>query len=214
MKGLIQHANRFLDGSLGLRPRLLLVAAAAMLVPCFLLPLWKLTMYAPQYPDGLRLHIYSWRLDSGNGGQDLREINLLNHYIGMRDLATSEFTEFKWMPFVVGVLGLLFLRAAVIGKASSLVDVLMVFTYFGAFSLWSFAYKLYRYGHDLAPTAAVKVPPFMPPLFGAKQLANFEVYSYPGLGSYALLLAFLLLAGAAAVQLREYQGAERVRGPA
>ena len=31
----------------------------------------------------------------------------------------------------------------------------------------------------LAPTAAVKVPPFMPPMFGYKQLANFEVYSYP-----------------------------------
>ena len=39
----------------------------------------------------------------------------------------------------------------------------MVFVYFGAFSLWSFGYKLYRYGHDLDPTAAVQVPPFMPP---------------------------------------------------
>jgi hypothetical protein len=100
------------------------------------------------------------------------------------------------MPFVVGGLGLLFLRAAVFGKVSHLVDVVVMFLYFGAFSLWSFAYKLYRYGHDLLPTAAVKVDPFMPPLFGHKQLANFEVYSYPGPGSYALLaVTLMLLAG-------------------
>ena len=58
----------------------------------------------------------------------------------------------------------------------------MLFVYFSGFSLWSFGYKLYRYGHDLAPTAAVQVPPFMPPMFGYQQIANFEVYSYPARG--------------------------------
>jgi copper chaperone NosL len=52
--------------------------------------------------------------------------------------------------------------------------------------LWSFGYKLYSYGHTLAPTAAVKVAPFMPPMFGYRKLANFEVYSYPAAGSYVL----------------------------
>ena len=154
-------------------------------------------MFAPQYQDGLRLHIYSYRLVGGNAGQDVKEINLLNHYIGMKDLAAEDFTEFKWLPFVIGILGLLFLRAAVMGKLTHLVDVLVLYLYFGAFALWSFAYKMYWYGHNLAPTAAVRVAPFTPPLFGYKQLANFEVYSYPALGSYALarwprLAAFVL----------------------
>ena len=34
----------------------------------------------------------------------------------------------------------------------------------------------------------------MPPVFGGKQLANFEVFSYPQAGSYALGLAMLFLA--------------------
>ena len=72
-------------------------------------------MFAPQYPNGLRLDIYSHTLVGGNGGQDIKEINLLNHYIGMHDLAVEDFTEFKWMPFVLGGLALLFLRAAVLG---------------------------------------------------------------------------------------------------
>ena len=72
----------------------------------------------------------------------------------------------------------------------------MLFVYFGAFSLWSFGYKLYRYGHDLAPHARPsRSTPFMPPMFGYQKIANFEVYSYPSAGSYALAgVAVLLLA--------------------
>jgi hypothetical protein len=52
---------------------------------------------------------------------------------------------------------------------------------------------MYWYGHHLAPGAAVKVAPFTPPLFGYKKLANFEVYSYPAAGSYALAAVVPLL---------------------
>jgi copper chaperone NosL len=186
MSSVLEKEQLLLDRPLGWSPRAFLVAAAVVVVLANLLPLWNLTMFAPQYPDGLRLDIYSFRLEGGNNGQDVKEINLLNHYIGMKDLSTDEFSEFKWMPFVIGVLGLLFLRSAVLGKVSHVVDVLVLYLYFGLFSLWSFAYKMYWYGHNLAPTASVKVAPFTPPLFGYKKLANFEVYSYPGLGSYAL----------------------------
>ena len=203
MKVLFERANHLLAAPLGLGSRGLLVVATLFLVPVYLMPLWKLTMFAPQYPDGLRLSIYSYKLVGGNAGQDIKEINVLNHYIGMRDLAAADFNEFKWIPFVVGALGLLFLRCAVLGNLSTVVDLLVLYLYFGLFSLWSFGYKLYRYGHDLAPTAAVKVAPFMPPVYGHRKLANFEVYSYPGVGSYALAAAVLVLAGAAVLAWRE-----------
>jgi len=196
MRAFVEKSNRFLETPLDLAPRVLLVAAVALILPCYLFPLYDMTMFAPQYPDGLRLHIYSYKLEGGNGGQDVKEINLLNHYIGMKDLETADFTEFKWIPFVVGAFGLLFLRTAVIGKIAHLVDVLVLYVYFGAFSLWSFAYKMYWYGHNLSPTASVKIAPFTPPLIGYKKLANFEVYSYPAFGSYALTAVALLLAAA------------------
>ena len=203
MRAFIEKSNRILDLPLGLGPRALLVLAFVLLIPSYLFPLWTLTMFAPQYPEGLRMGIYSWKLEGGNQGQDIKEINVLNHYIGMKDLEVKDFTEFKWIPFVVGALGLLILRAAVLGKLAHAVDCLVLYLYFGAFSLWSFGYKLWWYGHNLAPTAAVKVPPFMPPMFGFKQLANFGVYSYPGLGSYALGLVALCLALAVVVAWRE-----------
>jgi copper chaperone NosL len=197
MSSFISRFNRFLSLTLDFKQRILLVVAALLLAAIYLLPLWNLTMFAPQYPDGLRMDIYSYKLEGENRGQDIKEINLLNHYIGMKDLVTEDFTEFKWMPFVVGGIGLLFLRTAVIGHVSDLVDMVVLYGYFTVFSLWSFGYKLYSYGHNLAPTAAVKVPPFMPPMFGYKKLANFEVYSYPAAASYALIAVFVLLFAAA-----------------
>jgi hypothetical protein len=198
----LNQANRFLDMPLSLGARVLTVLAAGVLALTLTQPLWNLTMFAPQYGDGLRLDISVHGLQGGNKGQDLKEINILNHYIGMRDLSTDDFTEFKWMPFAIGALALLFLRAAVHGRMTALVDALVLFCYFGAFSLWSFGYKLYLYGHNLAPTAPVKVPPFMPPMFGYKQLANFEVYSYPAPGTYLMLATAVLLFAAVFIAWR------------
>ena len=202
MQSVFLRSSRFMAKTLDLKARALLVVAALLLSAIYFFPLWNLTMFAPQYPDGLRMDIYSYKLEGGNHGQDVKEINLLNHYIGMRDLVAEDFTEFKWMPFVVGAIALLFLRAAVHGSMSALIDVTVLYLYFAAFSLWSFGYKLYSYGHNLLPTAAVKVEPFMPPMFGYKKLANFEVYSYPQAASYALGVVFVLLLAAVVLAWR------------
>jgi hypothetical protein len=204
MSPVLERSARFFHSPIGMRPRVMLTCAALLIVAAYFLPLWNLTMFAPQYREGLRLDIYSHALAAGHNGQDIKEINLLNHYIGMRDLASEDFTEFKWMPFVLGGMALLYLRAVVLGTVKELLDAVVVFFYFGAFSLWSFGYKLYRYGHDLSPTAAVKVPGFMPPMFGAQQIANFEVYSYPRAGSYVLFAVGLLLIGAFWIAWRDH----------
>jgi hypothetical protein len=210
MQGSFARLNQTLARPLGATPRVLILASAFLLVAVYIFPLWNLTMFAPQYPDGLRLNIYSYKLEGGNAGQDVKEINILNHYIGMRDLVADDFTEFKWLPFIVGALGLLYLRAAIMGTVGGLVDVLVLNIYFSAFALWSFGYKMYVYGHTLAPTAAVKVAPFMPPMFGGKQLANFEVYSYPQAASYAMALSTSLLGAALIIAWRRARAEGRL----
>jgi hypothetical protein len=196
MSRILHSFTRFLDLELDVRVRMMVVVAAILLTSVYFAPLWNLTMFAPQYPEGLRLDIWSYALVGGSGGQDLKEINVLNHYIGMRDLVAEDFTEFHWLPFVVGGLALLALRAAVHGRMRDLVDVTVLMIYFSAFSLWSFAHRLWEYGHTLAPDAAVKVDGFMPPLIGSQQIANFEVYSYPQAASYGMGAAMALLIGA------------------
>ena len=167
MKSIVERANEFFEIRLDVRSRVLIIVAALFLIPTYVAPLWNMTLYSNQFPDGLRLDIYSHKLEGTKTPlqDDLREINSLNHYIGMRPLIDEDFTEFKWIPFVIGGIILLALRAIVLGKMSKLVDLFMLFTYFSGFSLWSFYDKMYAYGHNLEPTAAIKVDPFTPPLF-------------------------------------------------
>lgn len=198
MKNWLDKANRFFDLPLSLKSRVLILVAVIALLPAFLFPLWRMTFVSNQYLDGLALSIYAYQLEGGRtqNRDDLREINALNHYIGMRPLLESDFSEFVWIPFVVGALGVLALRAMVIGKMAGLVDVFVIFSYFGLFSLWSFYNKLYAYGHNLDPTAAIKVELFTPPLFGRQIVGNFTVTSVPGVASFALVAFALLLLGA------------------
>ena len=65
----------------------------------------------------------------------------------------------------------------------SLIDLTVITAYFSAFSLFRFVYKLWVLGHNLDPKAPVRVAPFMPAVFGTKQIANFTVTSLPRLGS-------------------------------
>jgi hypothetical protein len=195
MSTFLEKETTFFELPLTLKSRILILVAVVLLLPAFFFPLWNMTFFSNQYTDGLVLHIYSSQLEGGKtpNRDDLREINSLNHYIGMRPLLESDFSEFTWVPLVIGLLMILALRAMVLGKMSNLVDVFVLFTYFGLFSMWSFHHRLYMYGHNLDPTASIKVQPFTPPVFGSKQIANFMVNSYPGLASYALFAFAVLL---------------------
>ena len=126
-------------------------------------------------------------------GQHLNEINGLNHYIGMKPIQAADFMEMRWMPFVFGLIILLTLRSVVFGEMSNVVDLFALYTYFGVFSIGSFWYRLYEYGHNLDPHAPVHIKPFTPMLIGVKQIANFREASYPMVGAYLLCLSVLLI---------------------
>jgi len=196
MPDIFQRYTAALDRPLTVGTRGLVFLAAMVLIPTFFAPLWQLHFVAQQYPEGLDLYVYSHDLVGGDDGNDLTEINVLNHYIGMAELRPADFTELKWIPLVIGLIGVLTLRAAAIGSLRSVLDVIVISMYFGGFSLWSFWYKLNYYGSNLDSKASVHVDPFMPPILGYKKVGQFDVWSYPALGTY-LFLAFglLLVAG-------------------
>lgn len=190
----LAKGTKFFDRPLGLASRVTIVLAALLLLPVFFYPLYTMTLYSNQFPDGLQLYIYSGTLQGGQSAvrDDLKEINSLNHYIGMHTLQQADFTEFQWIPLMLGFFIILSLRSVVMGKMSGLVDTLVLFAWFGLFAFWHFYSKLYTYGHNLDPTAAIKVKPFTPPLFGSQQMGNFTVYNYPAAGTY-LMLGFAVL---------------------
>lgn len=203
MRDVFHDLTERLDEPLSLRGRVLVLVAAVVLATTFLFPIWHMTFVAQQYPEGLELFIYSHALIGGDDGNDLTEINVLNHYIGMRELLPEDFSELKWIPLVLGAIIVLALRSVVIGTLKSVLDVLVLSAYFGAFSLWSFWYKLSTYGHDLDPRAAVQVDPFTPPVFGYNMVGQFEVWSYPSPGTWLMLAFGLLLIAALVLSWRD-----------
>jgi len=196
MSDIFQRISTALDRPLTKGSRGLVFLAALVLIPSFFVPLWHMQFYAQQYPEGLNLYIYSHDLVGGDDGNDLTEINVLNHYIGMAEISPTDFNELKWIPLVIGLIGVLTLRAATIGTLRSVVDVIVIAVYFGAFSIWTFWYKLSYYGAKLDPKASVQVEPFMPPIFGHKLVGQFHVWSYPAAATYLFLVFGLLLVGA------------------
>ena len=197
IKDLLRGEHRFLARPLNLWSRLVLLCAALSVVLSVLFPLWRLHLIAPQYAEGLRLDIYAWKIQGGGlNGNDLNEINNLNHYIGMKSIQQADFTEMQVMPFMFGVFILLALRAAVLGQMRFIIDLFMLASWFGVFSIGSFYYRLWQYGHQLDPKAPMHVEPFTPLIFGTQQIANFTQSSYPQMGTYLLwvFMALLLLA--------------------
>jgi copper chaperone NosL len=196
LDGTLRRKEQFFNKRLNVVSRLWILIAVALLAAHFLFPLWHIHLVAPQYRDGLDLWIYSHQLVSGNEGQDLVEINLLNHYIGMQELHEADFFEMRIIPFAVGFFILFGLRAVVFGLMSNLIDHLVLFSYFSLFSLATFIYRLYSYGHHLDPRAPINPDPFWPALIGTKQIANMTQTSLPGVASYLLggALVCLLLA--------------------
>lgn len=173
----------FLDRPLFGWSRIVLAILVIPLLLAFGEPLWKISMRAPQYPDGLWMDIYMHKVEGGNNGQHIKEINTLNHYIGMHKIDRGELADLDWIPFAVGLLVVLALRCAAIGNVRALIDLAVMTGYITVFAFGRFVYKLYAFGHNLDPTAPLKIKPFTPAIFGTKQVANFTTTSTPQLGS-------------------------------
>jgi hypothetical protein len=195
MQSRLERFYEFLATPLIPRTRIVLALLAIPLALAFFFPLWRIEMSAPQYPQGLSMDIYAHTVTGGHGGLDIREINILNHYIGMKTIDRADLSDLDWIPFALGFLTLISLRCAAIGNVRSLLDLAVVTGYVLLFSMARFVYKLCGYGHHLNPDAPVKIAPFTPVIFGTKQIANFTTSSYPQMGTLLVsLFAFGLLA--------------------
>jgi copper chaperone NosL len=190
------------NGKISVLSRVLLVLAGILLFGSIFFPMWRMELSAPQYPEGLVLQMYANKL-AGN----VASINDLNHYIGMSTLHTEDFIEFTILPYIIGFFGVLTLVSAFIGKKKWALITLVLLLIFAVVALIDFYRWNYNYGHNLSPTAAIKIPgmAFQPPLIGFKQLLNFGVYSIPDVGGIIMIVAGVLIALVAVMEYKWYK---------
>jgi copper chaperone NosL len=188
--------------------RTLLAVASVLLLGAFVLPLWRIELVAPQYPEGLGMLI---RVNTVTGIEpnDLANINGLNHYIGMKPIEPDTIPELRIMPWILAGLSAFGLLAAALGARRLLYGWLGGFVTLAIAGLIDFWRWEYDYGHNLDfEHAIIKVPgmTYQPPLIGTKQLLNFTASSWPALGAACLGVAFVL--GVAALVIARRRGAD------
>jgi copper chaperone NosL len=179
-------------------PLWLSVVAAACLLASLKLPLWHLRMEAPQYRDQEALRV---RVFPGVMTGDLREITVLNQYIGVH--IPSMLPQSRWLPqalFAAGVVGILasLLPRTFRRVASAFVPI--AFAAVVALAVFQAKRQMYDIGHKRdAHTKLARVQDFTPPFLGTAKIAQFTVTSSLGAGAYLIGAAILLQTGAAFV---------------
>ena len=178
------------ENNLTILSKVLLVLVGLLFIGSLFVPMWRIELDAPQYPEGLMLQLHANKI-----GGDVDIINGLNHYIGMATLHTENFFEFKVLPYVFGTFAFISLILVFINNRKAVFGFLITFVLFVILSGIDFYRWNYEYGHNLDPNAAIKVPgmAYQPPLIGYKQLLNFGAYSIPDIGGWMLTGAGILL---------------------
>lgn len=175
------------------KSRLLILIAVLLPLLLFVFPMWSITVTAPQYPHGLTLYIWVNQI-TGDSPSTLQNINILNHYVGMKYIVPETIPELKYFPFITIGLVLLGLGAFMTKNPTIYLVWTIIFTILGALGIYDFYLWMYDYGHNLSDTAPIKVPgqAYQPPLFGTKMLLNFKADSYPSWGGIAMGVSMLL----------------------
>lgn len=189
--------------------RIGLAGAALALLLLYVVPIWRIDLEAPQYPEGIGMLI---RINTVEGikTHDLDNINNLNHYIGMKRIVPETIPELRLMPWIIGALIVLGLGAVALGKRWALYAWTLLFLAVALFGMWDFWSWEYDYGHNLDPTAIIKVPGmhYQPPLIGSRKLLNFTAHSWPALGGW---VAFLSLGVGLVLSVLTFRNARQKR---
>jgi hypothetical protein len=170
-----------------LLPSALLMLAALIIMISMFVPYWSMTMEAPQYPDGLVVNVYVNRLEG-----DMREIDELNHYLGMPPLDEGGQLERTISIYAITAMGLLLIASVFIHNQWAAVLALPLLGYPFVF-LADLFYILYTYGHSIDPNSALggAIDPFTPPIFGRGVVGQFATVARPEIGLYLVVVAVI-----------------------
>ncbi|HAQ39346.1 MAG TPA: hypothetical protein PLU49_02830 [Saprospiraceae bacterium] len=179
------------------KSRILMVSGALLLLTLFVFPMWNITLEAPQYPVPLGMNIHINKLSDDNPN-DLQNINLMNHYVGMKDIP-DHLKEFEFFPYVVIFMVIIGVLLGLKANYKWFLAWFIAMIILGTLGMYDFYLWEYDYGHNLNPHAAIKFTnedgspmAYQPPLIGTKTILNFTAHSYPKIGAYFLALGMLL----------------------
>ncbi len=164
-------------------PKILMALGALTILLVFTAPIWSIELIAPQYPDGVKMYIWVNKI-TGEDPSTLQNINILNHYIGMKYIEPESIPELTYFPYILYALVVIGVIIAFVGNRKLYLLFAVLLVILGAAGIYDFYLWEYDYGHNLDPHAPIKIEgmAYQPPLLGEKWLLNFLAKSYPAIG--------------------------------
>lgn len=170
-------------------PSAILMFAALLMMVSIFMPYWRMTMFAPQYPKGLKVDVYINHLAG-----DVREIDALNHYLGMPPLDEGGQLERSISVYAVLAFGFLLIAGVFIGNQWAGILALPTVLFPAVFisDLWLI---LYKYGHSIDPKSALgsAIKPFTPPVLGPGKVGQFGTIASFEPGMFLAIAAVLVV---------------------
>lgn len=170
-----------------------MIVGSLMLLLVFLVPIWKIRLEAPQFPEGINMYIWVNQI-TGDTESTLQNMNILNHYIGMQKIEPDSIPELQYFPYILIFMCILGVIIGLFADRKYFMAWVVLLLLLGLLGIYDFYMWEYNYGHNLNPMAPIKVPGmvYQPPLIGSKYLLNFKAISYPVTGTYILGVCAIL----------------------
>lgn len=175
-----------------LTPTMLFVIARVLLLVSIFFPYWHMELDAPQYPNGLFLTAYV-----NNMTGDVKEIDGLNHYIGMRPLLDAAQFERAASVWMIIAMVLLVELAAIVHTRWAVLLAIPAITFPIGF-IADLYYWMRTFGLNLDPEAplSTSIKPFVPTVLGEGGIGQFKTYADLGTGYWlAVGCAVITIAG-------------------
>lgn len=182
-------------------PAILLAVAAVLLLVSLFRPYWEITMFAPQYPNGLTVTSYV-----NHVGGRVNEVDILNQYIGMKPLEAAAPLEKKFGVILIAAMALLVVAAVKIHSPFAALLSLPALS-FPLIFLADLQYWLADFGLHLDPHAPLNmsVQPFVPRVLGVGYVGQFKSVALPCSGLILALVATGLILVGLWLQRRAYK---------
>lgn len=177
--------------------RILMIAGSLMLLWLFVFPMWVIRLEAPQYPIPLGMDIHINEI-TGENPNDLKNINIMNHYIGMAEIPET-IPEFAVFPAVIIIMVLFGVGVGLKGGPNWFLAWFILMSLLGIAGMVDFYIWEYNYGHSLDPKAIMSFAnedgspmAYQPPLIGTKHILNFTAHSYPKIAAYLMFVGMAM----------------------
>lgn len=187
-------------------PPVLYLSAAVLMIVSTAFPYWGLILQAPQYPGGLQMRVFVNYITGDDDPKldEVREIDGLNHYIGMKSLYDAARLE-RSIAIPGVILMIILLGVAAFWRRRwtwvlSLPALLFPFIYLADLAFW-----MNYYGQNLDPYAPLSsaIRPFTPPILGEGVIGQFKTVANVDVGWYLVVLGSALIALAAVLRFTQ-----------